>query len=154
MESHLLINLIAGAVVVHEGRVLVVREHKRGSATETVLTQPSGHVERGESLEEGLVRETLEETGYHVRPVAVIGTYLQHFETYDSLRVSYLCELVSPDAEPITDKMIVEALWMTPEELLQAKDQFRSGATRATFEDYAAGIQYPLASVTFLNHRS
>jgi 8-oxo-dGTP diphosphatase len=59
-----------GAVVVHQGRVLLIR---RG--TEPALGQwslPGGLVELGESLAEALRREVREETGLLVEPVELV----------------------------------------------------------------------------------
>jgi ADP-ribose pyrophosphatase YjhB (NUDIX family) len=60
-----------GAVVVHEGRLLVVRRgHDPGRGLWSV---PGGRVEAGESLEAACAREVLEETGLRVRVGAVVG---------------------------------------------------------------------------------
>ena len=59
-----------GAVVVHEGRVLVAR---RGNPPlKGHWTLPGGVLELGESLTEGVVREVREETGLLVEPVELI----------------------------------------------------------------------------------
>ena len=49
-----------------------MRERESGR---TVLNQPAGHLEDGESLVAAVIRETLEETGWHFRPDAIIGMY-------------------------------------------------------------------------------
>jgi 8-oxo-dGTP pyrophosphatase MutT (NUDIX family) len=60
----------AGGVVVHEGKVLVLRRPSRG---ETRL--PKGHVEPGETAEAAALRETCEESGYAgLEVVADLGT--------------------------------------------------------------------------------
>jgi len=59
-----------GAVVVHEGRVLVVRrghEPLKGH-----WTLPGGLLELGESIVEGVVREVREETGLLVEPLDLV----------------------------------------------------------------------------------
>ena len=59
-----------GAVVVHDGRVLLVR---RG--TEPLKghwTLPGGMLEVGEALTAGVVREVREETGLDVEPVELV----------------------------------------------------------------------------------
>ena len=59
-----------GAVVVHEGRVLLVR---RGSEPlKGHWTLPGGLLELGESLIEGVVREVREETGLVVEPLELV----------------------------------------------------------------------------------
>jgi 8-oxo-dGTP pyrophosphatase MutT (NUDIX family) len=49
----------AGGVVVHDGRVLVLRRPSRGE-----VRLPKGHVEPGEAVEETALREVSEEGGY------------------------------------------------------------------------------------------
>jgi 8-oxo-dGTP pyrophosphatase MutT (NUDIX family) len=49
----------AGGVVVHAGRVLVLRRPSRGE-----VRLPKGHVEPGETLPDAALRETCEESGY------------------------------------------------------------------------------------------
>jgi ADP-ribose pyrophosphatase YjhB (NUDIX family) len=59
-----------GAVIVQEGRVLLVqrgREPMRGR-----WTIPGGLIEIGESLLEAVVRETREETGLEVEPLELV----------------------------------------------------------------------------------
>lgn len=59
-----------GAVIVHEGRILLVqrgREPMKGR-----WTIPGGLIEIGEALQDAVVRETREETGLEVEPVELV----------------------------------------------------------------------------------
>lgn len=59
-----------GAVIVHDGRVLLVRrgtEPRRGR-----WSIPGGLIEVGEMLREAVVRETREETGLEVEPIELL----------------------------------------------------------------------------------
>ncbi len=58
------------AVVVDDGRVLVVRRRDNGR-----WEPPGGVLELGESIPEGLRREVYEETGLTVEPDALTGVY-------------------------------------------------------------------------------
>lgn len=57
---------IAAAIVVHDGRVLMVR--RRVSEGQLSWQFPAGEVEPGEAREDAAVRETQEETGLPWRP--------------------------------------------------------------------------------------
>src|SRR5512134_3735418 len=59
-------------LVVRDGRFLFVEEETPAGIR---LNQPAGHLEAGETLVAAAVRETLEETGYRVRPTALVGIY-------------------------------------------------------------------------------
>ena len=58
-------NVVVAAIIEREGKFLLVEEQADGLV---VLNQPAGHLDEGESLIDALVRETLEETAWHVTP--------------------------------------------------------------------------------------
>jgi 8-oxo-dGTP diphosphatase len=84
-----------GAVIVHEGRVLLVKRKHEPLAGQWSL--PGGAVEVGETLEACLVREMLEETGLEVSvgPVIEVLDRITHDEAgqvmYHFVLVDYLC---------------------------------------------------------------
>jgi 8-oxo-dGTP diphosphatase len=86
-----------GAVIVHEGRVLLVqrgREPMKGR-----WTIPGGLVEIGEALDAAVVRETREETGLEVEPIELVELLDRiHREEgrvrYHYVIADYLCRLV------------------------------------------------------------
>ncbi len=95
-----------GAVVVDQGRVLLVR---RG--TEPMLgkwTLPGGMLEVGESLTAGVVREVSEETGLTVEPVELVELLDRiHREgarvRYHYVIADYLCRVVGGELRAASD---------------------------------------------------
>jgi mutator protein MutT len=84
-----------GAVVVREGRVLLIRRGKEPLRGRWLV--PGGTVEYGESLEQAIVREVEEETGVSVRPrevVAVLDRIHREGERVSDhfVIVDYLCD--------------------------------------------------------------
>ena len=86
-----------GAVVVHEGRVLLIRRGKEPLRGRWVV--PGGTVEPGETLHDALVREVREETGVTVRPREVVLVFDRILREGPEVRyhyviVDYLCDYV------------------------------------------------------------
>jgi 8-oxo-dGTP pyrophosphatase MutT (NUDIX family) len=140
-------NVTVAAIVEREGRFLLVEEEAGG---EIVLNQPAGHWEQNESLIEGAAREALEETGYDVRPTALVGIYRwphpKREITY--LRFAFAGEITGFDARRKLDEGILRAVWLTPEELRRDAPRHRSPLVLRCVEDYLAGRRYPLELLT------
>lgn len=108
-----------GAVIIHEGRGLVVRR-----ATEPLKGEwsiPGGVLELGETLRTGAVREAREETGLEVVPVEVLEVYDRIVADesgrtrYHYVLIDYLCSVAAGEARPGSD--VSELRWLTPAEL-------------------------------------
>jgi 8-oxo-dGTP diphosphatase len=95
-----------GGVVIHQGRVLLIRRGKEPLKGRWVI--PGGTVEVGETLEEALVREVREETGVVVRPLEVL-TVFDRIErdagrvVYHYVIIDYLCAYLSGEVCSATD---------------------------------------------------
>jgi ADP-ribose pyrophosphatase YjhB (NUDIX family) len=94
-----------GAVVVSDGRALVVRR-----ATEPLKGQwsiPGGMLELGEKLREGIAREVLEETGLEVEVFDVLDVFdsifpdLEGRTQYHYVLIDFLCR---PKTTPLKPK--------------------------------------------------
>ncbi|HEX9188455.1 MAG TPA: NUDIX hydrolase [Vicinamibacteria bacterium] len=130
-----------GGVLVHEGRVLLIRRGKEPLFGRWVV--PGGTVELGETLQDALVREMQEETGLLVEPLEVLCVFdrierVGDRVAYHYVIVDYLCRYVSGEARAASDAL--EVAWATPDDLarydLPAKalevvgDAFRRGCRR------------------------
>jgi len=135
--------LTVASVIAHEEKFLLVEEYICG---QRVLNQPAGHVEAKESLHRAVVRETLEETGWDFIPEAILGIY--HYVTPDHLtfcRVTFSGRAVQYHPEQSLDQGIVQAVWLSREELLTHSLPARSPMVLRCIDDYLAGIRYPLS---------
>ena len=142
-------DVTVATVVVRDGRVLCVEERANG---QLVLNQPAGHLEPDESILDAALRETREETGWDVRLTAFVGAYQwkapvrpgerdgRHY-----LRMAFAAEPVAHDPSRALDEGIVRALWMTPGELMDARDRHRSPLVWQAVSDYLAGSRHPLS---------
>ncbi|MET8544067.1 NUDIX hydrolase [Kitasatospora sp. NPDC004799] len=104
---------IAAAIVVHEGRVLMVR--RRVSEGQLSWQFPAGEIEAGESPEEAAVRETAEEAGLGVAAVKLLGERV-HPKT--GRLMSYTaCEVVSGTAAVVDTDELDAFAWVTLAEI-------------------------------------
>jgi 8-oxo-dGTP diphosphatase len=115
-----------GGVVIENGRALLI---KRGS--EPLLGQwsiPGGTLELGESLQQGVARELLEETGLEVQVLDMIEAFDRIFldpaaphaqdrsrPKYHYVIVDYLCERLAGEAQAGSD--VTDIAYATEEEL-------------------------------------
>ena len=134
-------------------KFLLVEEETRDGLR---LNNPAGHLDPGESPEQGCARETLEETAYHFKPTALVGVYMSRFERVQAngvldityLRFAYCGELgAHVEGQPL-DEGIVRTVWLTADEIRASEERHRSPLLLRCMEDYLAGRRYPLEMVT------
>ena len=142
-------HVVAAAIVERDGKFLLVEERIDGALK---LNQPAGHWEDGETLLEAVKREALEESGWEVEPVALLGTY--EFRPrdlpYSFLRFAFICEPRQQRANHQLDQGIERAIWLSREEIVARESEHRSPALLACIDDYLAGTRYPLELVRHL----
>ena len=137
-------------VVEGESRFLLVEED---TAEGLKLNNPAGHLEEGESPEQGVRREVLEETTCVFSPQCLVGVYLSRFqrpatgEDVTYLRLAYGGTVGEPDPTRRLDEGIVRALWMSLPELRASRERHRSALVLTCIEDYLAGRRHPLSLV-------
>lgn len=130
-------------IVVQDGRFLLVEERTRGGLR---FNQPAGHLEAGETLVAGAVRETLEESAWRVDVTHVVGVYL--WQPPDSrrayLRFAFAATARSHEPARALDDGIVRAVWMTPAEVRACVPRHRTPLVMRCVDDYLAGRRLPL----------
>jgi len=103
-----------GAVVVHDGRLLVIRRARPPAAG--AWSVPGGHVEWGETLEAALVREVHEETGLTVRCGPPVLWAERIHADHHVVILDFRAELVG-DARPRAGDDAAEVRWVDRREL-------------------------------------
>jgi 8-oxo-dGTP pyrophosphatase MutT (NUDIX family) len=141
------VHVTVAAIVARDGRFLFVEER---IGARTVLNQPAGHWEAGETLVEAAVRETLEEAAWEIEPTALLGTYTYEPADlpYGFLRFAFLAAPRRHHAGRALDPGIVRAVWLTPDELRADAARHRSPMVLRCVEDALAGHSYPLSLAT------
>lgn len=132
-------HLTVAAIVHRNDKFLMVEELSDGIQ---VLNQPAGHLEPGETIIEALHRETLEETGWQIEPVAISGIY--HYQTPSTLyhRLTFVAQPIAQVTTEL-DPDITACHWLTLAEIGAHKQ--RSPIVIQCIEDYLGGQTAPLS---------
>jgi 8-oxo-dGTP pyrophosphatase MutT (NUDIX family) len=140
-------NVTVAAVIERDGKFLLVEEETSQGLR---LNQPAGHLEAAESLLSAVSREVLEESAYHFVPQHLLGIYRWHSSesgtTY--LRFAFTGALTGHDPDRPLDNGILQALWLSPDEIRATQKRHRSPLILRCVEDYLAGKRYPLELLT------
>lgn len=111
------LGVAAKAVVVRDGRILVLQRSAGSSHDPGLWELPGGKMEYGEVLTEALAREVTEETGVSVRVGAPLLTWHFTKEPFWVTGVTFACEYgggevaLSPEHD--------DARWVEPAEALE-----------------------------------
>jgi len=137
------IDVTVAAIVERAGRFLIVEEE---TADGVVFNQPAGHLETGESLQDAVIRETLEETGYGFLPQALVGFYRwQNIEKGVSfLRLAFVGKASDPQGPIQLDEGIIASHWLSREQLIAQPGKLRSPMVLRCVDDYLAGQRLTL----------
>jgi ADP-ribose pyrophosphatase YjhB (NUDIX family) len=125
----------AGALVVRDGRVLLVRRAK--DPFRNWWDVPGGFLEYEESPEDAACRELREETGYEIRITSLVGVYSSRYggSGQRTLDLIYLAEVAGGEERPGSDA--AEIGWFAPDEL-PADVAFDSGP--ASLRDWVRSL--------------
>ena len=147
-------SVTVAAVVERAGRYLVVEEMTPEGLR---LNNPAGHLDPGETLQQAVARECLEETACSFVPQALVGVYLSRFvrpaaadrpaQDVTYLRFAYCGSVGEPEPGRALDTPVLRTLWLTPDELRASADRHRSPLLLRCMEDHLAGRRYPLDAV-------
>ncbi len=132
-------HITVAAVIEREQKFLLVEEMVENTA---VVNQPAGHWEKGETLLEAAVRETLEETGWEFFPEALVGIYQWKHPRKDEtfLRVTFCGKTGNQQISNQLDDGILKADWYSAEEILALPEtKIRSTLVTESLRDYLAG---------------
>ena len=132
------IHLTVATVVAQNDRYLMVKEFESGKL---VINQPAGHVEPGEDIIDAAIRETYEETGWHVDINGFIGVYttISPATGITYYRLAFTAEALSLDEQAVIDTDIDEVVWLSSENIRQNNNQLRSELVIDCLDDYEQG---------------
>ena len=136
-------HVTVAAVIERDEKYLLVEEETSQGIR---FNQPAGHLEAGESLLTAVAREVLEESAYHFVPQHLLGIYRWHATESDTtyLRFAFTGKITGHDPHRSLDTGILQALWLTADEIRATQARHRSPLNLRCVEDYLAGKRYPL----------
>jgi len=136
-------HITVATVIEDQGRFLFVEELQDG---QVVFNQPAGHLDPNESLIEAALRETLEETGWDVELTGVIGIYLYTAPSngVPYQRVCFAGKPLRQRPDYSLDHGIIGPRWLTRDELLALRPQWRSELIIRCLDDFLAGPLHSL----------
>ncbi len=121
--------IVAGLIPQQSGKIFLL---KRGiEPAKGTWTFPAGFVELGETVQEGAVRETKEETGLEVRCGELLGIY--SFKNFPVVTIVYLGEVVGGSIQTCLESSEVKAV--SPHEI--PWDQLAFMSTKDALRDWA-----------------
>ena len=140
-------SVTVAAVVERSGRFLLVEEETPEGLR---LNNPAGHLDPGESLQQAVAREVLEETACRFSATHLVGVYLARLQRPASaedvtyLRFAFAGTVGEPEPGRPLDHGIVRTLWMTADEMRASAPRHRSPLVLGCLEDHLAGRRFPL----------
>jgi len=140
------------AVIEKDNKFLLVEENINGTV---FYNQPAGHWEFGESLEEAVIREVLEETAWHFTPSELVKIYQWSPTTKPDVKTTYLRFTFCGDAsyfeknQPLDEK-IIQTHWLNYDEIYALKNQHRSPQVMRCIDDYLLGQRYSLGAIAIV----
>lgn len=134
-------HITVAAIAERDGKFLFVKEEAENGI---VINQPAGHLELGETLLEAVVREALEETGWHVEPISFLGIsqYTSSINGITYIRHTFLVKAIYECENVVLDDGIIEALWLSPEEAFRMP--LRSPLVVQSVHLFLEGTRFPL----------
>ncbi|WP_085316977.1 NUDIX hydrolase [Derxia lacustris] len=140
-------NVTVAAIIRRDDRFLLVEEETSDGLR---LNNPAGHLERGESIVEAVVREALEETAHDFVPTGWLGTYMsigaRGGEEVTWLRFAFVGTLGAFHADRQLDTGILRTVWLTLDEVraAEAAGRLRSPLIVRCLEDSLSRAPLPL----------
>lgn len=142
-------HVTVACVVARGDRYLMVEEDIDGV---TMFNQPAGHLEDNETLCAAAVRETLEETAWHVELRHLIGVQQWRSTEHGDmvLRFSFAARALRHDPGRVLDADITRALWLTRDEIAALGERLRSPLILPGIDAWLAGRRLPLDVLSWL----
>lgn len=135
--------VIAGCVIRKDNKILMVKEAKKQCYGQ--WSYPAGHLEEGEKITEGAIRETLEETGCQVKLTGVLPIASIDLKEETLVVIRFTAEIVREDIS-FDKQEILDVKWIDIEKIKTMKKEELRGYddTIKAIYDLENNYIYPL----------
>ena len=129
-------NIVVVAIIHDaEGKVLIARRAATKAFHPSMFECLGGHLEIGETPEEGLRREVFEEMGVKIRVGQIIDAFTYADDEAFKVELSYLCMLEDNEAPRLKPEEHSELLWIGSDEIEKfEKEDEETEALRKAFK--------------------
>ncbi len=117
-NERIILNFATAVVVNESGEILLQKR-----SDNNMWGLPGGALEIGESFEEAVYREVLEETGYKIELKNTIGVFSKYFHTYpngdktQSIAVAFEATVLDKERSTTTDGETLEIKFIDPKKI-------------------------------------
>ena len=134
-------HVTVAAIAQSDHKYLLVKERIHGRS---VINQPAGHLEKNETLQEAVIRECLEETGWKYEPQGLVGIYyMLNRAGVSYLRFAFYGTLVEQVASRELDAQIEQVIWLDRAALAKNRKFLRNQIVLKCIEDFESGKRLP-----------
>ena len=143
--------IIGGGIIEKDNKILMVKQAKKKCYGKWNV--PAGHLENGETIFEGAIREIFEETGCKVRLKNVLPIMSKDIEDTTLIIITFTTELLEENIS-FNKEEILDVKWISKKELInmtdkELRDEKRIKRTLKMLEENKA---YPLDSIKILEY--
>ncbi|MFA4996094.1 MAG: NUDIX domain-containing protein [Patescibacteria group bacterium] len=112
--------MVAGVVLHQDGKYLLVQEKKPVCYGKWNL--PAGKVDKGYSIEETVIKEAKEESGFDVELIRKIGVYQDKVD--EPVKHAFEAKIIGGELS-VPENEILDAKWFSFQEILNMKNELR-----------------------------
>lgn len=143
MKQDWIPHVTVATIVEKDNKFLMVEEDLHGKK---LLNQPAGHLDKGETLVEAAIRETMEESAWQVKISHMIEFAQWTSPNSDThfLRACFAGIPIKHFPSQKLDDGIVRSLWMSRDEVEQNSQRLRSPLVLHHIDHYIAGKRFDL----------
>lgn len=101
-------------------QIFLLKKSEKDEVNPNTFDIPGGRIIFGEMPEETLIRETKEETGFHIIPITILDVWTFTKDNFQLVGISYLCELIGGEFKLSEEH--VDGFWISYNDVITQKD--------------------------------